>query len=660
MPNWSGGILTTKGQALQAKVDAGQTLLTLTKMKIGSGVLPSGQSLQSLNDLVVPEMNVPISAVSAEGNISTITGVITNAGLINGFNVRELGVFAQDPTLGEILYSITTDSAPDYLPPEGGAVTVSSEFNYHITVSNAANVTATLNPSGLVTVSILQQHKTASILDHPDNSVTDIKIGNRTITDTVTAAAGAGTITNLLSKIGNMIKRITGKSNWYTAPAITLEDVSNHTTATSGAHAASAISSTATGDVAATNVQAAITELASEKAALSGATFTGAINEAMVTMASAGTMAIGAAAGNLISVTGATTITAFDTVQAGVKRTLRFVSPLTITHNALSLLLPGNANITVGNGDVMEFASFGGGNWRCTNYHPWGGYAHAGYGLGTTANNYTGDIDKTAWETGFYYVRVTATGTKPYDYGHMIVMVESAVATIKQIWLTNITNDMQIRQCVNGVWSDWKKIATTDSFDYSTEITATNWNALTKNGKYYVIGTSALAINGPLPAGDANHLFYLDVINGTSTRTNYISQQATNITTGVLYTRKNQGGTWSAWKQVATTDQTTYITASGSGTGYYWRKWSNGDIEQWFTGAAMTTETSASLTFPIAFPTECKFVFPTVRTSTYGSSNNGWFQVCGTPSTTAVTIGLQSADTLGGASYTPLIYAVGN
>jgi hypothetical protein len=159
MPNWSGGILTTKGQALQAKVDAGQTLLTLTKMKIGSGVLPTGQTLQGLNDLVVPEIIVPISAVSAEGNITTITGVITNAGLADGFNVRELGVFAQDPTLGEILYSITTDSAPDYFPPEGGSVTVSSEFSYHIAVNNASSVTAVLDSSGLVTVSMLQQHK---------------------------------------------------------------------------------------------------------------------------------------------------------------------------------------------------------------------------------------------------------------------------------------------------------------------------------------------------------------------------------------------------------------------------------------------------------------------------------------------------------------------
>ncbi|HWR07740.1 hypothetical protein [Sporomusa sp.] len=157
MPNWSGGILTVRGQALQAKVDAGHAL-TLTKMKIGSGVLPAGQNLQDLTDLVSPEKNISISGIAAKDNITTITGVITNGGLAIGFHVRELGIFAQDPDVGEILYSVTADSAPDYLPAEGGSVAVSQEFNYHIAVSNAAQVSAVLSTSGLVTVGMLQQH----------------------------------------------------------------------------------------------------------------------------------------------------------------------------------------------------------------------------------------------------------------------------------------------------------------------------------------------------------------------------------------------------------------------------------------------------------------------------------------------------------------------
>ncbi len=160
MPNWSGSMLTTKGQALQAKVDAGQTSLILTKMKIGSGVLADGQSIANLTDLISPQQNVPISGISAADNITTVTGVITNIGLSAGFYVRELGLFATDPTEGEILYSMIIDSAPDYLPPEGGAVTVSEEFAYHIIVSNASSVTATINQNGLVTAAILAAHNT--------------------------------------------------------------------------------------------------------------------------------------------------------------------------------------------------------------------------------------------------------------------------------------------------------------------------------------------------------------------------------------------------------------------------------------------------------------------------------------------------------------------
>lgn len=158
MPNWSGSMLTTKGQSLQAKVDAGETKLILTKMKVGTGVLPEGQSVANLTDLIAPLKNVGISAISAVDNITTVTGVMTNIGLTTGFYARELGLFATDTNGTEILYSIIFDSAPDYFPPEGGAVTVSEEFAYHIIVSNAANVSAVINQNGLVTAAILDAH----------------------------------------------------------------------------------------------------------------------------------------------------------------------------------------------------------------------------------------------------------------------------------------------------------------------------------------------------------------------------------------------------------------------------------------------------------------------------------------------------------------------
>ncbi|OMD31377.1 hypothetical protein [Paenibacillus odorifer] len=59
-------------------------------------------------------------------------------------------------------------------------------------------------------------------------SATDTVIGNRTIADTTAPTGDTGTITTLLGWLSNMIKAITGKSSWRTAPATTLEAANTH------------------------------------------------------------------------------------------------------------------------------------------------------------------------------------------------------------------------------------------------------------------------------------------------------------------------------------------------------------------------------------------------------------------------------------------------
>lgn len=100
-----------------------------------------------------------------------------------------------------------------------------------------------------------------------------------------------------------------------------------------------------------------------------GGTLTGALNEApTVTVASSTTPAIGAAAGNTISMTGTTTVTGFDTIAAGAIRRIVHAGAHILTYNATSLILPGAANITTVAGDESEWVSLGSGNWRCTSY----------------------------------------------------------------------------------------------------------------------------------------------------------------------------------------------------------------------------------------------------------------------------------------------------
>lgn len=87
-----------------------------------------------------------------------------------------------------------------------------------------------------------------------------------------------------------------------------------------------------------------------------------------ITVASATSTPIGAAPSKNIAVSGTTTITSFDTVNKGIRKWVTFTGALTLTYNASSLILPGARNITTVAGDVGNFVSLGGGNWRCDSY----------------------------------------------------------------------------------------------------------------------------------------------------------------------------------------------------------------------------------------------------------------------------------------------------
>jgi len=90
---------------------------------------------------------------------------------------------------------------------------------------------------------------------------------------------------------------------------------------------------------------------------------------AAVSVASATTADIGAAASNLVNITGTTTITGLGTVAAGAMRLVKFSGILTLTHNGTSLILPGARDIITAAGDVAIFISEGSGNWRCWFYN---------------------------------------------------------------------------------------------------------------------------------------------------------------------------------------------------------------------------------------------------------------------------------------------------
>lgn len=164
MANWNGLQLTNKGIALQAKVQAGEELV-ITKLKLGSGIVSGGTDIKTLNDLIEPEQNLGIGAKEAVDDYCKISSTITNTELEAGYYVRELGVFAQDPNVGEILYMYTTDGAPDYLPAGGGSTAISQEFSVMIAVNDTDNVSVVINDDALATMGYVQ----LAIAEHNSN-----------------------------------------------------------------------------------------------------------------------------------------------------------------------------------------------------------------------------------------------------------------------------------------------------------------------------------------------------------------------------------------------------------------------------------------------------------------------------------------------------------
>lgn len=196
MAEWSNATMTDVGAALQAKVNAGKTKLTFTKIKVGSGV--NATNPLALTDVIFSKWETTNFVVKLEGKIVSVDTVITNTGVHEAFRMSEIGLFAQDPDKGEILYAYLTDPEPDRMPAESGSVVVSQELTIGMVFSNTGNVSLTVNMGALVTreqlTEAVKQHNT-DISSHP----------------AITA----------------MIAKILGATNWQENPVATLKDIKN-------------------------------------------------------------------------------------------------------------------------------------------------------------------------------------------------------------------------------------------------------------------------------------------------------------------------------------------------------------------------------------------------------------------------------------------------
>lgn len=155
MGAFKSAVITTKGQALLAKVVAGTTKLEFTKIAVSENTL-SGDLASKTGIGTIKQSEKVASVVRQNGANVKVSASFSNETLGAGYYVRNIGLYATDPQDGEILYSISvadeSTATADWMPPFNGIGVSSLLVDLVTAVSNASNVEVTVDPSAGATV----------------------------------------------------------------------------------------------------------------------------------------------------------------------------------------------------------------------------------------------------------------------------------------------------------------------------------------------------------------------------------------------------------------------------------------------------------------------------------------------------------------------------
>ncbi len=180
MGSFNSTIITAKGHALMAKVASGASI-QFTRIRTSDYQYPVGTNFEGLTSLSSVKQTTLVSGVSRINDVAVkVSGAFTNAELSTGYYLRAIGLYANDPDEGEILYSITTANQADWIPPNNGISASSILIDLITIVSNAANVTIDVDPNAVATVTDLNMVKAdisdiKSFIGYTDNNIVGVE-----------------------------------------------------------------------------------------------------------------------------------------------------------------------------------------------------------------------------------------------------------------------------------------------------------------------------------------------------------------------------------------------------------------------------------------------------------------------------------------------------
>lgn len=154
MAVWKYACKTMQGIGLDLKLlSGGSEPLKLTCARTGSGSVDPTQ-LVSLTEIIGPVQELPVlSAVEClEENKVRFPVILKNDGVEEAYSMRQLGIYAEDPDGGEVLYLVLQSEGAEEIPSGEEMKDFTLEWYLNVSVGNAGNVEVAIDRAGILTV----------------------------------------------------------------------------------------------------------------------------------------------------------------------------------------------------------------------------------------------------------------------------------------------------------------------------------------------------------------------------------------------------------------------------------------------------------------------------------------------------------------------------
>ena len=156
MSVWTNGTYTHKGLALLAKLTQG-TYLKVTRAVAGTGYV-NPEALANQTGVTGAKQELTFRAASyPETGKCKLPMFLTSAGVNTRFTIKQIGLYANDPDEGEILYFIAQSSGGTTVPSYAEMPDYSATWTFYFQYGQADEVSVTVDPANAITTDMLEE-----------------------------------------------------------------------------------------------------------------------------------------------------------------------------------------------------------------------------------------------------------------------------------------------------------------------------------------------------------------------------------------------------------------------------------------------------------------------------------------------------------------------